>query len=370
MQTDYLVIGAGVVGLSIARRLALAGAEVVLIDSNPSFGMETSSRNSEVIHAGLYYPETSYKARFCVKGARQLYDYCAARGIKTWRCGKLIVAHNDAEIATLETLMQQGATNGVDDLSLLDAAAVKKLEPALHAQAAIHSPSSGVMDSHAFMAALEADAENHGALTAYQSRFVRAEKKPHGFHAWLNSQGEEMVLEVRGIINAAGHGAREVSHAIDAVNRDSIPPHYHAKGQYFSCTRKVPFQHLIYPIPSDGGLGIHLTRGHSGDVRFGPDIKWVATPSYDTNPDDAEKFYQSIAKYWHDIKPTDLVPAWAGLRPKIYPDGSVFQDFTIHDAHEHGCEGLIALYGIDSPGLTSSLAIADAIMGDVIPQTP
>ncbi|MDA0907867.1 MAG: FAD-dependent oxidoreductase, partial [Proteobacteria bacterium] len=257
--TEYLIIGAGVIGLATARRLAMTGAQVVLIDSNPGFGMETSSRNSEVIHAGIYYTEGSHKARLCVKGAKMMYDYCATRGVTTHRYGKLIVATNDEQAAGLEDLLVIGQANHVPDLDLIGVKTLRKMEPELNAIAAIHSPITGVVDSHNYMAALEADAENHGAIIAYQSRFVRAEKTPDGFKVWIDSQGEGMVFAARVLINAAGHGASSVSLAIDAVDHSTVPPHYMAKGQYFTTTRKPPFQHLIYPMPSGGGLGIHLT---------------------------------------------------------------------------------------------------------------
>ena len=360
--TEYLIIGAGVIGLATARRLAMTGAQVVLIESNPGFGMETSSRNSEVIHAGIYYPEGSHKARLCVKGAKMMYDYCATRGVTTHRYGKLIVATNDEQAAGLEDLLVIGQANHVPDLNLIGVKTLRQMEPELNAIAAIHSPITGVVDSHNYMAALEADAENHGAIIAYQSRFVRAEKTPDGFKVWIDSQGEGMVFAARVLINAAGHGASSVSLAIDAVDHSTVPPHYMAKGQYFTTTRKPPFRHLIYPMPSGGGLGIHLTLDSGNSARFGPDIVWVDAPSYDVNPADAEKFHHSISQYWPDLQPQDLVPAWAGLRPKIWPDGKTFQDFVFHYAADHQCDGLVALYGMDSPGLTSSLAIAKDIV--------
>ncbi|HCP19147.1 MAG TPA: FAD-dependent oxidoreductase [Alphaproteobacteria bacterium] len=360
-KTDRLIIGAGAVGLAIARQLAMAGDQVVLIESNSSFGMETSSRNSEVIHAGIYYPANSHKARLCVKGAHMMYAYCAARGVKTNQLGKLIVATDHEQEARLDTILKAGKANDVPDLTLIGKDQVHALEPDLRAVAAIHSPFTGVVDSHNYMAALEADAENHGAIIAYQSRFIDAEKHSYGYHVRINSQGEEIIFACQTLINAAGHGAHLVSHAISGIAADTTPPHYMAKGQYFTTTRKPPFQHLIYPVPSGGGLGIHLTLDCSGGARFGPDINWVDQPSYDVDPAYADQFHQSISTYWPALKRDELVPAWAGLRPKIWPDGSHFQDFTFHDASIHGCEGYLALYAIDSPGLTSSLAIAEYV---------
>lgn len=360
-KTDRLIIGAGAIGLAIARQFAMAGDQVVLIECNAGFGMETSSRNSEVIHAGIYYPASSHKARLCVKGAHKMYAYCAARGVKTSQHGKLIVATDQEQEEKLDALMAAGNANHVPDLALLGKNRLQALEPELAACAAIHSPFTGVVDSHHYMAALEADAENHGAIIAYQSRFICAEKQTSGYHVVINSQGEEITFACQTLINAAGHGSHQVSHAVSGISTDTIPPYYMAKGQYFNTTRKPPFKHLIYPVPSGGGLGIHLTLDSGGGARFGPDITWVDSPSYDVNPADADKFHRSISTYWPALQRDELIPAWAGLRPKIWPDGSHFQDFTFHDASVHGCEGYIALYAMDSPGLTSSLAIAEYV---------
>lgn len=362
---DILVIGAGVVGLATARRLALSGRAVILIDSNTSFGMETSSRNSEVIHAGLYYPTGSHRARFCVRGAALMYEYCAARGITANRCGKLIVATDDSQVEAMAALKARGDDNEVPGLELLSRETVLAYEPEIKAVAAIYSPASGVVDSHSLMAALEADAENAGAVIAYQSRFIAAERSGSAYHVRITSQGEEMTLAVTSIINAAGHGAREVSLGIEGVDASSVPPHYMAKGQYFTTTRRPPFRHLIYPMPSGGGLGIHLTLDAGGGARFGPDIHWVDSPSYDVDPASAADFHAGISKYWPALEVEDLVPSWAGLRPKIISDGSQFADFTFLTSREHGAENVLALHGIDSPGLTSSMAIADHIVDDI-----
>jgi len=361
-ETDLLIIGAGAVGLAIARQAALSGRSVILVESNPGFGMETSSRNSEVIHAGIYYPTGSLKAKLCVAGAARMYEYCAARGVTTCKHGKLIVATDESQLEGLGKLKQTGEANGVPELEMIGREAVLALEPELNAIAALHSPVTGVVDSHGYMAALEADAENAGAIIAYQSRFEQARYDGRRYIATIDGQGEKMDLAARFIINAAGHGARKVSLGIEAMNPDLVPPHYMAKGQYFVSTHKPPFRHLIYPMPSGGGLGIHLTLDTSGGARFGPDIHWVDTPSYDVNPEDASRFHELISSYWPALQPGDLVPAWAGLRPKIIPDGGRFQDFVIATEKDHGAAGIIALYGIDSPGLTSSLAIADHVI--------
>ncbi|MGC6485861.1 MAG: NAD(P)/FAD-dependent oxidoreductase [Candidatus Puniceispirillales bacterium] len=365
LSADILVVGAGVVGLAITRRLALEGRSVILIESNPSFGMETSSRNSEVIHAGIYYPTDSLRARLCVRGAAKMYAYCDERGITANRCGKLIVATDESQVEAMAALKEKGDANQVPGLALLGKAAVKSHEPALHAVAAIYSPASGVVDSHSLMAALEGDADNAGATIAYQSHFVSAARTASGYDVRITSQGEEMTLAVGGIVNAAGHGARQVSLNIEGFDAAEVPPHYMAKGQYFTTTRKPPFRHLIYPMPSGGGLGIHLTLDSGGGARFGPDINWVDEVSYDVDPASAARFHESITQYWPELEVDDLVPAWAGLRPKIIPDGSRFADFTFLTVADHGAENVTALHGIDSPGLTSSLAIADHLVDEV-----
>lgn len=365
-KTGFLVIGGGAVGLAITRRIAMAegagsAASVIMVEANPHFGMETSSRNSEVIHAGIYYPTGSMKARLCVAGARAMYAFCESHGVTTRRCGKLIVASEPGQEEKLLQLKAKGEENEVPQLAMLSRREALAMEPELVVEAALHSPVSGVVDSHNYMAALEGDADNHGAIIAYQSRFVGARRDAEGWVATIESQGETMQLGCHSIINAAGHGAIPASLTIEGMDSAKVPQQYFAKGQYFSTTRKPPFKRLIYPLPSGGGLGIHLTLDSGNGARFGPDIHWVETPSYDVNPDDAAIFHQLISSYWPALQPEELVPAWAGVRPKIVADGSAFQDFRFATEAEHGCAGVIALYGIDSPGLTSSLAIADHV---------
>ena len=362
-STDLLVVGAGAVGLALARKAAMDGRDVILVEANESFGMETSSRNSEVIHAGIYYQKDSLKAQLCVKGAHALYAFCESRGITTRNYGKLIVATDQEQCQRLEDLKAKGEVNQVPGLEILSGKALAEKGPDLKAEAALYSPLTGVIDSHGYMAQLEAEAENNGATIAYQSWFKSAVKTASGYDVIIDGQGEEMVLSCRHIINAAGHGSFAVSKGIDAIDQASIPPHYMAKGQYFTTTKKPPFSHLIYPVPSGGGLGIHLTLDVQGGARFGPDIQWVDTVDYTVNPHDRGKFHQLVSSYWPDLDEHDLVPAWAGIRPKIYADGSVFQDFTIQEQQDHGAEGVVALYAIDSPGLTSSLVLADYVLG-------
>ncbi|MCE2517720.1 MAG: NAD(P)/FAD-dependent oxidoreductase [Alphaproteobacteria bacterium] len=366
MAVEVLVIGGGAVGLAITRRLAMEGHDVLLIDSNESFGMETSSRNSEVIHAGMYYPQGSLKAQLCVKGARMMYDFCAAHGVETRNYGKLIVATSPDQLERLQAIKSSGDANGTPGLRIVEGDELRAMEPKLNAVAALYSPLTGVVDSHNYMLALAGDAEHHGATIAYLSRFIKAEAAGAGYRVEIDSQGEVMTLDCARIINTAGHGARQVASAIDGSNPDAVPPHYMAKRQYFTTSKRPPVSHLIYPMPSGGGLGIHLTLDNGGGARFGPDIQWVDALDYEVNPDDRAKFHASISSYWPELEPDDLTPAWAGVRPKIVADGSVFQDFTIHHADTHGAEGVTCLYGIDSPGLTSSLALGDHVGGHVM----
>ena len=364
-ETDLLVIGAGAVGLAITRAAASKGRDVLLIDANEQIGQETSARNSEVIHAGIYYQKGSLKAQLCVKGALAMYEFCKARGVTTKNYGKLIVATDTAHVAKLEALKAKGDDNDVPGLEIISGAILKEKEPYLTAEAALHSPLTGVVDSQNYMLALLGDAENMGATVALNSRFEGAMRHQGRYVAKIISMGEETAIGARQIINAAGHGAHGIAQNIEGVNKGSIPPRYMAKGQYFTTSKKPPFQHLIYPVPSDGGLGIHLTLDTGGGARFGPDIIWMdgdAEMDYGVNPADRSKFHQLISGYWPDLDEGDLIPAWAGIRPKIVPDGSQFQDFTIHGQDIHGAEGVISLFGIDSPGLTSSLALGDYVM--------
>ena len=290
-SADVLVIGAGVVGLATARRLALEGRAVILIDQNPSFGMETSSRNSEVIHAGIYYPTGSLRARLCVRGAAMMYAYCEERGIAADRCGKLIVATDESQVEAMVRSSRRVMKTKSRSLNCSAVTASLRSSRRLRRRSDPF-PCIGVVDSHNLMAALEGDAENAGAIIAYQSSFIAARKEGAGYVARIVSQGEEMTLAVTSIVNAAGHGARQASLNIEGMNADAIPPHYMAKGQYFTTTKRPPFRHLIYPMPSGGGLGIHLTLDTGGGARFGPDINWVDAPSYDVDPASASRFHR------------------------------------------------------------------------------
>ncbi|MGJ4940527.1 NAD(P)/FAD-dependent oxidoreductase [Bradyrhizobium sp. HKCCYLS1011] len=359
-KVDCVVIGAGVVGLAIARRLATAGREVVVLEAAEDIGTVTSSRNSEVIHAGIYYKAGSLMARFCVRGKHLLYRYCDERGIPYRNCGKLIVATSAKETEKLQGIRAHAAANGVDDLELLSGEAARALEPALACDAALLSPSTGIIDSHAYMLSLRGEAEAAGAAFAFHTPLLRA--KADAGHIELDAGGEQpMTLACGLLVNAAGLNASMVARMIDGMPLELIPPAYLAKGNYFSCSVRAPFARLIYPVPEPGGLGVHLTLDLAGQARFGPDVEWVDHIDYAVDPARAERFYPAIRKYWPTLPDGALMPAYSGIRPKIVPPAVATQDFLIQGPRDHGVEGLINLFGIESPGLTSSLAIADHV---------
>jgi L-2-hydroxyglutarate oxidase LhgO len=359
-KVECVVIGAGVIGLAIARRLAQAGREVIVLEAAEGIGTVTSSRNSEVIHAGSYYPAGSLMARMCVTGKRALYAYCADHGIPHRNCGKLIVATTPKETLRLQSIRAHAEANGVNDLQTLSGDAARALEPALNCDAALLSPSTGIIDSHAFMLALRGDAEDAGAAYAFHTPLARA--KAAAGRIEIDAGGHApMTLECGLLVNAAGLGASAVARSIDGMPIDLIPPSYLAKGNYFSCSARAPFSRLIYPVPEPGGLGVHLTLDMAGQARFGPDVEWVETIDYAVDPARAERFYPAIRKYWPDLPDGALMPSYSGMRPKIVPPAVAAQDFLIQGPADHGVAGLINLFGIESPGLTSSLAIADHV---------
>jgi L-2-hydroxyglutarate oxidase LhgO len=359
-KVECVVIGAGVIGLGIARRLAQAGREVIVLEAAEGIGTVTSSRNSEVIHAGIYYPAGSLMARMCVAGKRALYAYCADHGIPHRNCGKLIVATTPKESLRLQSIRAHAEANGVNDLQTLSGDAARALEPALNCDAALLSPSTGIIDSHAFMLALRGDAEDAGAAYAFHTPLARA--KAAAGRIEIDAGGHApMTLECGLLVNAAGLGASAVARSIDGMPIDLIPPSYLAKGNYFSCSARAPFSRLIYPVPEPGGLGVHLTLDMAGQARFGPDVEWVETIDYAVDPARAERFYPAIRKYWPDLPDGALMPSYSGMRPKIVPPAVAAQDFLIQGPADHGVAGLINLFGIESPGLTSSLAIADHV---------
>ena len=358
---DCVVIGAGVVGLAVARALALNGREVLIIEAASAFGTGSSSRSSEVIHAGMYYPPGSLKARFCVRGRELLYAYCAERGVAHRRLGKLIVATSEAQHAALAALQATASANGVDDLQWLTAAQARALEPALRCTAALHSPSTGIIDSHAFMLSLLGDAENAGAVLALHSQVVSITKNVDNKSLMLsvNSHNAATELSAKIVVNCAGLQACAIAAMLPG--KATVPTPRYARGNYFSLSMRAPFSRLIYPLPDLGGLGVHLTLDLAGQGRFGPDVEWVDALEYGVNPARAEAFYAQIRAYWPALPDAALVPAYSGIRPKITGQGEPAADFLIQTEADHGVPGLVHLLGIESPGLTSSLAIAEHV---------
>ena len=361
LQVQAVVIGAGAVGLACARALAREGKEVIILERNSDFGLETSARNSEVIHAGIYYPAGSLKAKMCVGGRKKLYAFCDEYGVEYNRCGKLIVATTKDQLNDLQKIKARALANGVDDLQLLSASEAIALEPHLHCEGALLSPSTGIINSRAYMLALLGDAERHGASLALNSKVQSIESTPQGLLLNVICDGAEETLLAETVLNAAGHQAIALAHTCQAINTNSLPKPYLAKGNYFSLAGRSPFSRLIYPVPEPGGLGVHLTLDLGMQARFGPDVEWVETEDYSVNPRRADVFYGAIRKYWPDLPDDALQPAYAGIRPKIVPQGSPDGDFKIQGPDEHGVPGLVNLFGIESPGLTSSLAIAQQV---------
>lgn len=366
-QVACVVIGAGVVGLAIARALALKGTEVAILESCDVFGAGVSSRNSEVIHAGIYYPANSLKAKACVRGRRLLYDYLRSRGIAHRQCGKLIVATSQTQINDLARIMDRAAANGVDDLFLMNRKEACAVEPVLRASGAICSPSTGIVDSHGLMSSLLREAEGLGAALYCSTQVVRADSLKDGrTRLWCISAQESFCLEARYVVNAAGLGAPELAGKFEGLRAASLHKPYFAKGNYFKLTGRAPFSRLIYPVPEPGGLGVHLTLDLLGQARFGPDVEWVQEPNYDVDITRCDNFYDSIRAYWPDLKAGSLSPDYAGVRPKIVPQGAPDADFVISTDADHGCEGQVHLFGIESPGLTASLALGELVAGTLL----
>jgi L-2-hydroxyglutarate oxidase LhgO len=362
-QVDAVVIGAGVVGLAVGRALALSGREVLVLESENAIGTGTSSRNSEVIHAGIYYPAGSLKARLCVQGKQMLYAYCAERGVAHQRLGKLIVATSPEQVLALDGIMAKAAANGVHDLQKLTAAQAQALEPALACEAALLSPSTGVIDSHGFMLALQGDMENAGGLLALVSPVqhigVRQGTPTHPIRV-TTQDGTELACKV--LVNAAGLSAVAIARRLDGLDQSLLPQAHYAKGNYFTLAGKAPFSRLIYPVPEKAGLGVHLTLDLGGQAKFGPDVQWVEDPTdLQVDPRRGDAFYAEVRKYWPGLADGALQAGYAGMRPKINAPHEAAADFMIQGPAEHGVPGLVNLLGIESPGLTSSLAIADEV---------
>jgi L-2-hydroxyglutarate oxidase LhgO len=359
-SVDCVVVGAGVVGLAVARALALAGREVIVVEAAEGIGTETSSRNSEVIHAGIYYPKDSLMARTCVAGRRLLYAYCAEHGVPHRNCGKLIVATNEGESGRLVEIKARAEANGVEGMRLLSATEAQALEPNLQCTAALLSPATGIVDSHSYMLALQGDAESQGAMIAFHSPLARGRATGDGIELEIGGC-EPMKLRCRLMVNSAGLHAPTLARQIAGMPCERIPTAYYAKGNYFTLTGRSPFSRLIYPVPVPGGLGVHITVDLGGQAKFGPDVEWISSIDYTVDPHRADKFYAAVRRYWPGLKDGALQPGYAGIRPKIVPAGAPAQDFVIQGPNEHGVPGLINLFGIESPGLTASLALAEEV---------
>lgn len=359
-KIDCAVIGAGVVGLAVARQMALAGRETIVLEAETLIGSHTSSRNSEVIHAGIYYPKGSLKARFCVAGKKMLYRYCAERGITANNCGKLIVATSDAQVATLQSIVGKARNNGVNDLQFLNREEARAREPNLQCVAALNSPSTGIVDSHGFMLGLEGDFEAAGGMLAFASPLDHAACQSDGI-TLVTGGADAMELRADVVINSAGLFAPDLARRFTGLPPATVPPTFYCKGNYYSLAGKSPFSRLIYPVPEAAGLGVHLTIDLGGQARFGPDVEWVDGIDYEVDPKRADSFYAAIRTYWPALPDGALMPGYSGIRPKLQGPKEVAGDFVVQGPREHGVKGLVNLYGIESPGLTSALAIAEHV---------
>lgn len=366
-QVECVVIGAGVVGLAVARALALGGREVMLLEAAPAIGTGTSSRNSEVIHAGIYYAPGSLKARLCVQGKRMLYDYCAERGIGHRRCGKLLVATAPEQLPQLQGIVERAVANGVHDLERLSAAQARAMEPALCCEAALFSPSTGIVDSHALMLALQGDVENAAGMVVLNAPVQQARCTPSAIEVTTQ---DGTCLRARTVVNAAGLQAPALASRFTGLEPRHVPPAYFAKGNYFTLAGRAPFSHLIYPVPQAAGLGVHLTLDLGGQAKFGPDVQWVdSADDLTVDPARGDAFYAEVRKYWPALQDGALLAGYAGIRPKIHAPNEVGRDFMIQGPTEHGVPGLVNLFGIESPGLTSALAMGERV-AQLLERTP
>ena len=373
-QVDCVVIGAGVIGLAVARALARAGREVIVLEAESCIGSATSSRNSEVIHAGLYYEPGSLKARLCVQGKAMLYRYLAERGVAHRRCGKLIVATDASQEAGLAAIRERAEACGVHDLQWLTAAQARALEPALQCTAALLSPSTGIVDSHGLMLALQGEAESHGAWLALLSPVQSLRATAAGLEVEVGG-AEPMRLRARCVVNAAGLHAQALARLIEGLDPARVPASHWARGHYFASAGRAAFSHLIYPLPEPGGLGVHVTLDLGGQMRFGPDVQWIAptergAEDYAVDPALAPAFEASVRRYWPALPAGSLQPAYAGIRPKVVGRGAAAADFLIQGPAAHGVAGLVNLFGIESPGLTASLAIGDEVAALLASERP
>ena len=363
-KIDCAVIGAGVVGLAIARELALAGREVVILEAESAIGTHTSARNSEVIHAGIYYPTGSLKARLCLAGRKALYGYCAERGVQHKRIGKVIVATDESQLEGLKKYKEQAQINGVDDLRMLTRDELSELEPAVISAAGFLSPSTGIIDSHGLMLAYLGDAENRGASLVLNSPVTGGAVSGDGILLDVGG-AEPMQILCNTVINSAGHGAPPVSRAIKGIPAPTIPQNFYAIGHYYTLTGKTPFNRLVYPVARHDWLGVHVTIDLGGRCKFGPDFSWRDNLDYSFDESREARFYEAIRRYYPGLQDGALQPGYTGMRPRITGKDQAAVDFVIQDAAVHGVKGLVNLYGIESPGLTSSLAIG-AYVGELV----
>lgn len=364
-HVDAIVIGAGVIGLACARKLAKLGLETILLESQSSIGQGISSRNSEVIHAGIYYKQDSWKAKLCVQGKEALYQYCETRHIPHQRIGKWIVATHEAQVQALQTIASRAAENGCHDLTFIDKNDARKIEPQLRCELVLNSPSTGIIDSHALMQALYNDFERAGGALAVCSPVAKGEITEQSILLHLNDQ-DKTTISATHVINAAGLEAPNIAAQLINFPKEHIPPRCYAKGSYFTLAGKSPFQRLIYPVPEAGGLGVHLTLDMAGCARFGPDVEWIDEPNYVVDSAKISKFYEAIKNYWPGCDESRLTPGYAGVRPKLGLPQHFYDDFVIQGPEIHGVHGLMNLFGIESPGLTSCLSIADEVARQLV----
>jgi L-2-hydroxyglutarate oxidase LhgO len=369
---QVLVVGAGVVGLAIARAAALAGHEVIAAEAADAIGTGVSSRNSEVIHAGLYYPTGSKRAYHCPRGRRMLYDFCASHGVPHRKCGKLVVATNASEMERLEGILKQAMINGVEGVDIIDGGAAKRLEPALACVAAMRSPETGIVDSHRYMLALQGDLEDHGGVVALDTPIERLRPARGGWTVDFGGADPQSIT-VDAVVNSAGLGAQKLGRATEGYPAERVPPLFLGKGSYFSYAGRPVFSRLIYPVPIPGGLGVHVTLDMAGRMRFGPDVEWVGEENYDVDAARSAAFYARIRDYWPGLPDQGLVPDYSGIRPKLTGPKEPAVDFMIDGPREHGLDRLVHLFGIESPGLTSALSLAeevvDALSGESLSRT-